>query len=109
MKNNPYFAYLVNAKRDLPVCLTAQELLKHIAVRELLNNPLTVTEIMGFDTIASPATIHRKVEDLLTFGLVEHVCKSGNRRTKYLVITNQSREYFENLGQAMKTAVKGIA
>lgn len=109
MKNNPYFLYLATSDRTLPVCLVAQELLNQIAVRELLNDPITVTQAMTLYTIASPATLYRKIEDLITFGLIEHSFKGKNRKIKYLVLTNAAKKHFDKLGDAIKDSVKDAA
>ena len=51
----------------------AKQLLNTIALRHADNKPLTVTEAMTMGAIASPATLHRKIDDLREAGLIEQV------------------------------------
>ncbi len=69
---------------------TAKHLLNVIALNHSNGKPLTVTEAMALKSIASPATIHRKLNDLIEVGLVEQVFEGKNRRTKYLVTTKNT-------------------
>lgn len=62
-------------------------LLNEIAVRNLEGKTITVTEAMTISTIASPATIHRKLDELRDVGLIEQIFEGKNRRTKFLVPT----------------------
>jgi DNA-binding MarR family transcriptional regulator len=85
--------------------LDAKKLLEVIAVRHEQKRPLTVTEAMGLLTIASPATIHRKLDQLREMGLIDTVFEGKNRRTKFLTPTVKAHEYFENVGRAMEQAI----
>lgn len=80
---------------------TAMELLNKIAVQHSFDKPLTVTEAMALTEIASPATIHRKLNGLLDADLIELVFKEKNRRTKYIHPTKSSFVYFEKMADAM--------
>lgn len=85
--------------------LEAKKLLEVIAVQESNKTPLTVTAAMGLGHIASPATIHRKLDLLRELGMIDTVHEGNNRRTKYLVPTQAAHDYFETVGKAMKTAM----
>jgi Fe2+ or Zn2+ uptake regulation protein len=85
--------------------LDAKKLLEVIAVRFEHKKPLTVTEAMSLGYIASPATIHRKLDQLRELGMIETVFEGKNRRTKYLIPTENAHMHFENVGKAMKEAV----
>jgi len=87
-------------KKDVLDC-TAIELLNKIAVQHSFDKPLTVTEAMALTEIASPATIHRKLNGLLDADLIELVFKEKNRRTKYIHPTKSSFFYFEKMADAM--------
>ena len=50
---------------------TAMLSLNEIAIQHLDDKPMTVTEVMALSNIASPATIHRKLDELLELGLIE--------------------------------------
>ncbi len=85
--------------------LDAKKLLEVIAVRHAQEKPLTVTDAMGLATIASPATIHRKLDQLRELGMIDTVFEGKNRRTKYLVPTQSAHDYFESISQAMRQAL----
>ena len=89
--------------------LDAKKLLEVIAVRYEQKKPLTVTEAMALSHIASPATIHRKLDQLREMGLISPVFDGSNRRTKYLVPTDAAHHYFESVGQAMTQAIQAKA
>jgi DNA-binding MarR family transcriptional regulator len=86
--------------------LTSKCLLEIIAVASVNGNPITVTQAMNHDQIASPATIHRKLTHLLEEGYVEQVFEGKNRRTKYLVPTAKADKYFVQMGQMLKSVLQ---
>ena len=61
---------------------------------------------MQLANIASPATIHRKIDELREVGLVELNFEGKNRRTKYLVPTKAAHAYFEKMSDSMLKAVE---
>lgn len=85
---------------------TAKHLLELIVLRHAQGQALTVTETMAMSTVASPATIHRKLDVLREAGLIQQVFVGRNRRTKYLEPTPEADTYFANLGKAMAGAHK---
>ena len=85
--------------------LDAKKLLEVIAVRHAAEKPLTVTDAMSLDNIASPATIHRKLDQLRELGMIDTVFEGKNRRTKYLVPTQMAHDYFNQVGQVMQQAL----
>jgi DNA-binding MarR family transcriptional regulator len=60
---------------------------------------------MALDHIASPATIHRKLDQLREIGMIDTVFEGKNRRTKYLVPTKVAADYFANMGKAVQQAI----
>ena len=87
---------------------TAKQLLNMIAVKHDEGKSMSVSEAMALGSIASPATIHRKLNNLLEFGLIEQTFAANNRRTKYLAPTKATNNYFETLGEAMKQSISII-
>jgi predicted transcriptional regulator len=83
----------------LPCDLVARALLHVIAARG--DDHMTVTEVMAQSAIASPASLHRKLDDLIAFGLVTLTHRGANRRTKYVVPTKVAEAYFHTMGKAM--------
>ena len=84
---------------------TAKQLLNVIAVCHVQGRSMTVTDAMSLNSIASPATLHRKLDDLRESALIEQVFEGKNRRTKYLVPTQVADNYFARLGLLMKQAL----
>jgi hypothetical protein len=111
MSNHIYLRFLtllhtIEGKGELPpLDLDAKKLLEAIAVRHAQNQPLTVTEAMGMSQIASPATIHRKLDVLREVGMIDTQFEGTNRRTKFLVPTPQANLYFQAHNQAMSQAM----
>lgn len=80
---------------------THLHLLERIGIRDGENNPLTVTEAMKLDAVASPATIHRAMDDLEFVGLINKFHAKGNIRTKYLVLGKNGWRYFRKVAKEM--------
>ena len=85
--------------------LDAKKLLEVIAVHYAQGSSLTVTDAMAMNSIASPATIHRKLDQLRELGMIDTVFEGKNRRTKFLIPTQAAHDYFEKAGEAMKQAI----
>ena len=83
----------------------SRKLLELIALKHNQQQPLTISEAMALGHIASPATIHRKLDLLRDVGMVETVHEGQNRRTKYLVPTKAASDYFANMGKAVQQAI----
>jgi DNA-binding MarR family transcriptional regulator len=83
---------------------TAKQLLNAIALRHAQGKSLTVTDAMALSSIASPATIHRKLDGLREVGLIEQTFEGKNRRTKYLMPTTLADNYFSSVGNLMQQA-----
>jgi len=105
------FLALAHALEGAPVSgldETAKHLLQLIVLRHTQGQALTVTEAMAMATVASPATIHRKLNALLDAGLVIQVFEGKNRRTKYLTPTAAADAYFAELSDVMTKAAAAI-
>ena len=97
-----FLSYSSDANLDIDH--TAHKLLEIIAVCAQ-HEPLTVTEAMELTEIASPATVHRKLNQLIAKQLITAVYDGQNRRTKYLVLMPKAISYFHKLSESMKTCV----
>jgi DNA-binding MarR family transcriptional regulator len=84
---------------------TALQLLNEIAVQHFDGETLTVSQAIALKRIASPATLHRKLDELREAGLIEQVFEGKDRRTKYLVPTKEADAYFAKMSKAMTSAV----
>ncbi|MBU6369071.1 MAG: hypothetical protein KGQ65_05470 [Burkholderiales bacterium] len=83
----------------------AKRVLETIAVRHFLGEHMTISDAMALNKIASPATLHRKIDLLREQGLVETYFEGENRRTKYLRPTEHASQYFSALGTMMENAM----
>lgn len=100
----PYIRFIdLRDQFIVPFDLTAGSLLDLIASCAE-SQPLTVMGCMNCG-LASPATLHRKLDDLMCFGYIEH--KMKDKRTKYVVPTEKANKYFESLSAAIKVAAMG--
>jgi DNA-binding MarR family transcriptional regulator len=86
--------------------LDARRLLEEIAMQENAGHSMTVSEVMGLSGIASPATLHRKLDILLESGLIKHQFEGQNRRTKHVVCTPAALKYFDRAGRALQRSLK---
>ena len=84
---------------------TALLLLNEIAVQHYDGKNITVTQAMLLTKIASPATVHRKLNKLIEVSLIEQVFEGKNRRTKYLIPTKEAESYFAKMSKAIANAV----
>ena len=83
-----------------------KKLLETIAIKSAQGQPMVVTQTMELSDIASPATIHRRIEILKKAGLVKVFQTEQNQKIKYLVPTQTSIDYFEKLGKLMASAMR---
>jgi DNA-binding MarR family transcriptional regulator len=60
---------------------------------------------LRLNKIASPATLHRKLDELREAGLIQQVFEGKDRRTKYLVPTKEADAYFAKMSKAITSAV----
>lgn len=97
---------VAGAGSDADVDLLALRLLETIALAHAKGKPLTVTNAMELSAIASPATLHRKMDALREAGLIAQVFEGTNRRTKYLSPTKAATQYFDRMGKALEQAAK---
>ena len=109
---NVYLKFLQNIAALEPIQLkykdlspTAILLLNEIAVKDFEDQPLKVTQAMGFNALGSPVNLHRKLDELLKAGMIEFRSVGKNRRTKYLHITQAAFDYFQTKSKAMVEAV----
>jgi DNA-binding transcriptional regulator GbsR (MarR family) len=111
---NLYMDYLIQIK-SAPVDTMLShasagcvELLGVIAAADFQGHPLTVSQVMAMIHLASPGTIHRRVESLRQKGLIDLIYKNGNRRTKYIVPTAAADAYFEKMGDVLMKTLSNV-
>lgn len=86
---------------QLVIASDERELLEIIAVCDHQEKPLTVTALMAMTHLASPATLHRKMDNLITLNLIALHHEGKNRRTKYVKPTANALDYFAKTGAAL--------
>lgn len=91
-------------QKNNPLDPTGEKLLEQVAIHYAQEKSLTVTEAMKLEKIASPATIHRKLTELINEGWVEFAFEGTNKRTKYIIPTAKLNKYFENLSKLIAKA-----
>ena len=105
--SNDYLRFLHQVQRarvkgrlsDLePMCV---RLLDEIAIADADQAPLTVTGLMVQAHIASPATLHRKMQLLQAEGLIELVVDPDNKRSKFVVISKKGKRYYALMSTMM--------
>ena len=89
---------------QLVIAADERELLEVIAVCDQQDKPLTVMALMGMTHLASPATLHRKMDNLIALNLVALHHKGKDRRTKYVKLTINALDYFAKAGAALEIA-----
>ncbi len=107
MSTDNYIEFLLDRQfLDLELGLRAEEreLLEVIAAFAYNGMPLCVRGVMELAVLASPATLHRRLNTLLTAGLIKHVHEGGDMRTKFVMPTLKALEYFERAATAMQKA-----
>ena len=68
-------------------------ILDQIALHTFAGKPLTVKQAMGFDQIASPATLHKNLSTLKSSGYISAISLNKDKRTKHLVLTSLGHQY----------------
>ncbi len=84
-----------------PVC---SRLLDEIAIEDQRASPLTVTALMGLSHIASPATLHRKMQRLAQDGLIQLTIDADNKRSKFVVLSKKGHRHYQTLSNLMADA-----
>jgi len=84
----------------------SQKILDQIALYAMSDKPLTVREMLDFDQIASPATIHKHLSRLRKSGYVDVVINKTDKRTKPLVLTPLGHQYIDALSKALQKSLK---
>jgi DNA-binding MarR family transcriptional regulator len=89
--------------------LTAPEmdLLENVALRHFENRAYTVSEALALQHMGSPATLHKRLKRLRTWGLLRYEQHPEDHRTKYLQATPLAMAHFERLGDAMRQVMQG--
>ena len=94
-----------NEANELDLEPVSALILDEIAIRDMQDKPMIVSDVMELTKFGSTATLHRKFREMLNGAWVETRYQNGNRRTKYIHLTNKSKTYYDLKGSAMKKAL----
>jgi DNA-binding MarR family transcriptional regulator len=98
---------LIGAMSSTTIDADSQNLLDIIALAHQEGKPLTVTQLISHKDIASSATLHRRLQRLISLGYVTMETHEEARRAKFLVPTTKAEEHFKQLGEYVIQATKG--
>lgn len=88
--------------------LMGLKLLEMLAVASENKAPMNVGQAMSAEWIASPATLHRKIRNLIDAGYVSSDFVGKNRRTRYLVPTEKANAFFSEMGNSMQLCLNEV-
>lgn len=103
------FLQLCDTQRTLLQKSCAFMSLKHMVLFEIIalkhaqGNPMTISEVMGLQRIASSAALHVRIDNLREARMIQVMSKNGNRRTKYLVPSDKGERYLHRMGELLQS------
>ena len=107
------FLQLANVIQALPdgqeMDANEKALLQAIVLRWYENQPMTVREAIGLAELGSPATLHKRITRLREKDMLSNLNLEGDRRAKFLIPTQRTLDYFQNLGLSMQQAHQNSA
>jgi hypothetical protein len=104
------FLNLVAAVRSLPsvpsLDVIEEQVLNALALKWANGTKITVMETLNFFTNTSPSTVHRRLKSLKKKGMLALQEDDDDNRTKYILPTALTIDYFEKIGQCMTVAAR---
>lgn len=93
----------IRGEADFPVIdATERLLLERLASLWHTGQTVTVLRIMNDETLGlSPSTVHRRLKSLRSLGMIALDIDLHDHRTKYVVPTPKTQQYFDRLGRCM--------
>lgn len=85
-----------------------EALLQAVVLRWYEQEPMTVREAIGLANLGSPATLHKRITRLREKDMLSTLNLEGDRRYKFLIPTQRTLDYFQNLGQTMQQAHQNL-
>ena len=79
-------------------------LLEAVVLRWHENQPMTVREAIALSALGSPATLHKRITRLREKQMLSTLNLESDRRAKFLIPTQRTLDYFNELGQFMQQA-----
>ena len=85
-----------------------EALLQAVVLRWYEQEPMTVREAIGLANLGSPATLHKRITRLREKDMLSTLNLEGDRRAKFLIPTQRTLDYFQNLGHTMQQAHQNL-
>ncbi len=105
------FLNLIAAVRSLPsvpsLDVIEEQILNALALKWASGTKVTVMEMLKFFTNTSPSTVHRRLKSLRKKGMLALREDADDNRTKYILPTALTIDYFEKIGKCMTVAARG--
>ena len=79
-------------------------LLQAVVLRWYEDQPMTVREAIGVDELGAPDTLNKRLTRMREKDMLSNLNLEGDRRAKFLIPTQRTLDYFQNLGQSMQQA-----
>lgn len=86
--------------------LMARHLLDHIAGNQSVRYPLSVVEIMSLHKLGSPATLHKRLGELITAGLVRLDIDAKDNRRKFARLTPKAVNIYNRISAALSSEIR---
>lgn len=85
------------------ISLKHMVLFEIIALKHAQGNPMTISEAMSLQQIASSAALHVRIDNLREAGMIQVIFKNGQRRTKHLVPSEKGELYLQHMGELLQS------
>jgi DNA-binding MarR family transcriptional regulator len=85
------------------------QLLQEVVLSHFEGQAFTVKQALQLQDLGSPATLHKRIQNLRKGGFLCIEKKDTDHRSKYLIATPLAIQYFECLGLAMQKAIDAEA
>lgn len=85
-----------------------EALLQAVVLYWFEERPMTVREAIGLTSLGSPATLHKRITRLREKDMLSTLSLAGDRRAKFLIPTQRTLDYFQNLGQSLQQAQQDL-
>jgi DNA-binding MarR family transcriptional regulator len=86
--------------------LVSMRILEIASLRYLEKKPMTVSEVMALEDLASPATLHRKLDGLRDAELLLSFNLGADKRTKFLRPSPKAMSHFSKLSNVLELSLQ---
>jgi len=103
----PYFHFLTllsdpaYRQENMEFDANHKALFESAVIHWSLGNPLSVLETINQTELGSPATLHKRLQSLITQKFLKSECAGADKRTKFISPTPKGMSYMEWVGDKM--------